>query len=279
MVSQSSQRTLAQPPRPADPARSFNERSHGIMRKIHTLTTALSDFGVGVALLIRTPDVEFTYESEDGMLRNFNTDLPEENRFRPRDVESLFRGRVLACPSINSMSPLRGRSGHSSPTPSTSSAASASSAPPSLAATGLSFPTLPPTYHASSNPTLPSARPTPVSPLPAAETDLTLSASLSPPQGASLSFPSTGLSPTWMSDCPPPTSPVMDISNLLNLESWPAASDVPFPDKTAHRPLPASRPIRTTTPPPSASGRPRLQSPYRVMKIRTPPRSQRKWFD
>ncbi|KAK4097801.1 hypothetical protein N658DRAFT_500114, partial [Parathielavia hyrcaniae] len=243
MVSQSSQRTLAQPPRPADPARSFNERSHGIMRKIHTLTTALSDFGVEIALLIKTSEVEFTYESEDGMLRDFNTDLPEENRFRPQDVESLFQGRVLACPSINSMSPLRGRSGRSSPTPSTSSAASASSAP-SLAATGLSFPTLPPTYHASSNPTLPSARPTSVSPLPAAEADLTLPASPSPSQGASLSFPSTDSGPTWISDLPPPTSPVMDISNLLNLESWPAASDVPFPDKTAHRPLPASRPIR-----------------------------------
>ncbi|KAL2255701.1 hypothetical protein VTK26DRAFT_2868 [Humicola hyalothermophila] len=269
MVSQSSQRTLAQTPRPADPARSFNERSHGIMRKIHTLTTALSEFGVKIALLIQTPEVEFTYESEDGMLRDFNTDLPEENRFRPQDVERLFKGRVLACPSINSMSPLRGRSGRSSPTPSTSSAASASSAP-SLATTGLSFPTLPPTHPAGPNPTLPSARPTSVSPLPAAETDLTLPAPPSPPQGESLSFPDTGLSPTLMSDFLH-TSPVMDISNLLNLESWPAASDVPFPDKTAHRPLPASRPIRrSTTPTPSTSGRSRNQSPYRVLKVCAP---------
>ncbi|KAL2014987.1 hypothetical protein VTK56DRAFT_6630 [Thermocarpiscus australiensis] len=275
MVSQSSQRTLAQPPRPADPARNFNERSHGIMRKIHTLTTALSDFGVQIALLIKTPEVEFTYESEDGMLRKFNTDLPEENRFRPRDVESLFQGRVLACPSINSMSPLRGRSGRSSPTPSTSSASSASSAP-SLAATGLSFPTLPPTHPASTNPTLPSARPTSVSPPLAAETDPTLPASPSPPQGASLSFPSTDSGPTWMSDFPPLTSPVMDISHLLNLESWPAASDVPFPDTTAHRPLPASRPIRRpTTPTPSTSGRFQCQSPYRVLKV-TPSKPRRK---
>jgi len=278
MVGQSSQRTLAQPTRPADPARSFNERSQGIMRKIHTLTTALSDFGVEVALLVKTPYVEFTYESEEHMLRNFNTNLPEENRFRPQDVESLFRGRVLACPSINSLSPLRGRSGHSSPTPSMTSTDSVSSVT-LPAAMGLSFPTSPPTHPAGQGTTLPSTSSITVSPLPTAETEVTRPASPSPPQAESFSFPNTGLSSTLMSDFPAPTSPPMDISNLLNLNSWPAASDVPFPDTTAHRPLPSSRPNRTTTPTPSASGRSRPQSPYRVLKVCTPPKSRKKWFD
>ncbi|KAJ4288319.1 hypothetical protein N0V88_007357 [Collariella sp. IMI 366227] len=186
MVSQSSQRTLAQPTQPADPARSFNERSHGLMRKIHTLTTALSDFGVEIALLINTPYVEYTYESTDGMLRDFNTELPEENRFRPEDVKNLFRGRVLACPSIKSMSPLRGYSGRSSPTPSTSSTASASSI--SLpAATGLTFPIPLPTRPVGPATTLPST--SPISDSAAATGDTSTEMTLPPlsiPQGSLL---------------------------------------------------------------------------------------------
>lgn len=264
MVGQSSRRTLAQPTRPASPARSFNERSHGLMRKIHTLSTSLSDFGVEIALLIKTPHDEFTYEPRDGMLRNFTTHLPEENRFRPQDVENLFRGRILACSYINYMPPLRDDSGRSSPTPSTSSAASASSVP-LPAATGLSFPTLPPTH-----PPGPGTSPISVSPLPTAETEPTLAASPSPSQSVSLSFPNTGSSPTLMPD-------------LLNSDPWLVDSDVPLSfspgqDQTTHRPLPSSRPTRATTPTPSASSRSRLQSPYRVLKISTP-QSRRKWFD
>ncbi|KAK3312465.1 hypothetical protein B0H66DRAFT_608737 [Apodospora peruviana] len=257
MVSQSSQRTLAQPTRPADPARSFNERSHGIMRKIHTLTAALSDFDVEIALLIKTPMVEFTYESKDDLLRSFNTDLPEKNRFRPQDVENLFRGRVLECPSINSMSPLRGRSGFSSPTPSTSSAASTSSIalPPT---TGLFLPVSPPTHPAGQNTTLLSAIPTSMSPL-----------------DESLLFPNQPLSPISMSDFIPPRSPAMDISSLL---SWPEANEVPSPDNTAHRLLPSSPPTRATTPTPSGRGRSRTKSPYRVLKIQPTPGHRRKWI-
>ncbi|KAL2165745.1 hypothetical protein VTG60DRAFT_3869 [Thermothelomyces hinnuleus] len=173
------------------------------MRKIHTLTEALPEFKLEVGLLIKTPFVTFTYESVDGMLREFNTDLPEENRFRPRDVENLFVGRVLAYPSINSMSHLRGRSARSSPTPSTSSAASTSSAP--LPETmGLSFPSSPPTQPAGPGTTLPSTSPVSLSPLLSAETDLTLPAPPSPPQGVSLSFPSVDWSSSLMSDLPPP---------------------------------------------------------------------------
>ncbi|KAM7188996.1 hypothetical protein V8F33_010330 [Rhypophila sp. PSN 637] len=258
MVSQSSQRTLARPTRAADPARSFNERSHGIMRKIHALTAALSDFNVEIALLIQTPGAEFTYESKDDLLRSFNTDLPEKNRFRPQDVENLFRGRLLECPSINSMSPLQGRSGFSSPTPSTSSAASTTSSALSTT-TGLWLPHSPRTNPAGPDTTLFSASPTSMSPL-----------------DTSLSFPNHGLSPALMSDFIPPTSPVMDISNLLN---QPAASEVPSPDKTAYRPLASSPPPRTTTPTPSGSDRSRPKSPYRVLKIRSPPGHRRKWFD
>ncbi|KAL2143193.1 hypothetical protein VTI28DRAFT_271 [Corynascus sepedonium] len=284
MVSQSSQRTLAQPTRPADPARSFNERSHGIMRKMHALTAALSEFGVDIALLIRTPRVEFTYESKDDMLRNFNSNLPEENRFRPQDVENLFRGRVLVCPSINSMSLLRSHSGSSSPTPSTSSASSA----PLPDATGLSFPASPPTHPAGPGTTIPSASPISEPLPPAAETGLTLPASPSPSQGVSLSYNSSGSSPTLMSDSPPPTSPAMDISNLLNTDCWTVDSDVPFSwppvqentvqDKTAYRPLPSSPPIRPTTPTPSTSGSPHRQARYRVLKVSPRPQSRRKWI-
>jgi len=76
------------------------------MRKIYLLTKTLSDFGVEATLLIKTPLIEFIYESKDGMLGNFDTKLLEENQFRLHDVIDLFQGRVLACPSIHPISPL-----------------------------------------------------------------------------------------------------------------------------------------------------------------------------
>ncbi|KAH8878678.1 hypothetical protein GQ53DRAFT_756522 [Thozetella sp. PMI_491] len=274
MVTQSSKRTLAQPTRPSDPARSFNERGHGLMRKIHTYIESLSEFGVEAALCIKTPHVKYTYESEDGMLHSFNTGIPERNQFRPIDVERLFRGRPLVCPSIHSLSPLRGRSGSSSPTPSTSSASSASLP---AAETGLTLPAPPPTQGLGLS-------------LPSTGSSPTLVSASPPPQpGLGLSLPSARSSPTLWSDSPPPLSPVMDISSLLNSDPWPVASDAPFswssplvsprvspsvPDETP-RPLtppPMSRPTRLTTPRPS----PRGPSPFRIMKIRSPPRVRRK---
>ncbi|KAK3312476.1 hypothetical protein B0H66DRAFT_633216 [Apodospora peruviana] len=227
-------------------------------KNTHPYREALSDFDVEIALLIKTPSVEFTYESKDNLLRNFNTDLPEKNRFRPQDVENLFRGRLLECPSINSMSPLRGRSGFSSPTSSTSSAASASSSA-LPATTGPCLSTSPPTHPAGPDTTLLSTNPSSMSPL-----------------DKSLLFPNHSLSPTLMSDFIPPTSPVMDISNLLN---WPAANEVPSPDDTAHRAFSTPPPTRTTTPTPSGRGRSRPKSPYRVLRIRPPVGHRRKWID
>jgi len=124
MVAQGSKRTLAQATKPQDPARTFNERGQGIMRKLHTYKESLSSFGVEVGLLIRTPYVEFVYETQDNMIRDFNADVAENNRYRPQDVEGYFRGRVLRCPSILSMSPQPSASGRSSPSLSSASSTS-----------------------------------------------------------------------------------------------------------------------------------------------------------
>lgn len=110
--------------KPKDPARTFNDRGQGIMRKIHAYQDCLSSFGVEVGLLIRTPVVDFIYETQDDMIRDFTANVPENNRYRPRDVEGYFGGRVLECPSIISMSPPPSASGRS--TPSLSSASSTS---------------------------------------------------------------------------------------------------------------------------------------------------------
>ncbi|KAK4243120.1 hypothetical protein C7999DRAFT_36562 [Corynascus novoguineensis] len=177
------------------------------------------------------------------MLYKFDTNLLEENRFRLQDVENLFRGYVLSY------------SGRLSPTPSTSSASST----PLLATTGLLFPVSPPTYPVGPGTTIPSASPISEPLPPAMETGLTLPTSPPPLQGVTLLFTSTGSSPTLMFNSPPPTSPAIDISNLLNSDCWTVDSDVPFSwppvqdntvqdntvqdntaqDKTAYRPLPS----------------------------------------
>ncbi|KAB5513533.1 hypothetical protein GE09DRAFT_1162199 [Coniochaeta sp. 2T2.1] len=121
MVAQSSKRTLALPTNPRDPARSFNERSQGVMRKLLTFSESLSPFGVEVGLLIRTPHAEFVYETKDDMIRNFSSVVAEDNRYRPQDVKEYFGGRILRCPS---MLPHPSALRKASPTPSSDSSTS-----------------------------------------------------------------------------------------------------------------------------------------------------------
>ena len=83
IVTKASRRTLAQPTKPLNPARSFNERGQGLIRKLFSYSQSLYNFGVEVSLLIKTLYTEYTYKSKDDILRYFTTNLANTNRYRP----------------------------------------------------------------------------------------------------------------------------------------------------------------------------------------------------
>ncbi|KAH8909447.1 hypothetical protein BR93DRAFT_935205 [Coniochaeta sp. PMI_546] len=256
MVAQGSKRTLAHPTNPHDPARTFNERGQGIMRKLYTYKESLSAFGVEVGLLIRTPCVDFVYETQDDMIRNYTANVAESNRYRPQDVKDYFRGRVLRCPSILSMSPLSTASGTSSPALSSTSSTSLSAADTAQ-----------------------------------------VQVKVKQAQELGPSLPGSDL----VSD-PCSTAPAMDISSLLNSTHWPGS---PFPGEarlsewrqqtSSCSSLPASDTSNRTSPPAMlrpfrpwtptrpngsvSSSSPKSSSSYRVLKIRTPGKPRRNWFD